>query len=385
MLDFLYYPIAFVLKAWHALWSTMLDPASGAAWVLSIMFLVFTLRILLFPIFVKMIKGQRAMQELQPEIAKLKEEFGKDRQAMSEAMMKLQKERGVNPLASCLPMLVQAPVFIALLHVLRRLGPDKVGLYSWNDALTQQAAVARVFGAPISSHFGSLFSGKFLGGTDNNAALIAALPGTTMTNIRWVTGVLIVVMCTTQFFSTRQLMKRSAASGQPAANGQMQMVQKLMLYGAPVMLLFSGTIFPLGVLVYWFVNNLWTIGQQFWVLKRMPPPGGTPALETLDFEVDPAKLAPRPGAKPQRNPAPRKSAIALADGDSSDSADDGDSLEDPLRLNDRPAKPTRGVGTPPAKPSSGKPVGKPKTNSPTKASIQPTSSAKADQRRRNKR
>lgn len=385
MLDFLYYPIAFVLKAWHALWSTIIDPASGAAWVLSIMFLVFTLRILLFPIFVKMIKGQRAMQELQPEIAKLKEEFGKDRQGMSEAMMKLQKERGVNPLASCLPMLVQAPVFIALLHVLRRLGPEAKGLYSWSDSLTQQAAVARIFGAPISSHFGSLFGTQFLGGKDNNAALIAALPGTTMTDIRWVTGVLIVVMCTTQFFSTRQLMKRSATSGQ-AATGQMQMVQKLMLYGAPVMLLFSGTIFPLGVLVYWFVNNLWTIGQQFWVLKKMPPPAGSTASAELDFEVDPAKLAPRPGAKPQRKPISKSTALALADDeDNTERLAAPEPTEEPAKVNERPTKPARAAGSHPVKPVSTRPGGKPKPSSSAKSGTQSLPGSKTDPRRRNKR
>ncbi len=290
MLDFLYYPIAWVMKMWHALFSLFLDPASGLAWVLSIMFLVFTVRVVLFPLFVKMIKSQRAMQELQPEIAKLKAEFGKDRQGLSEAMMKLQKERKVNPVAGCLPMLLQAPVFIALLHVLRRLGPNVHGLYSWSDELTHQASVAQVFGAPISSNF--LMKGPKL-------QQMIDVTGTTSLNIRIVTGVLILVMCTTQFISTKQIMKRSG----PTAAGQMQMVQKLMLYGAPVGLLVSGTFFPLGVLVYWFTNNSWTIGQQFWVLKKMPPPNATAGAADKAVVVDPAKLAPRPGAKPVRRAA----------------------------------------------------------------------------------
>ena len=299
MLDFLYYPIAWVMKMWHALFSTFLDPASGLAWVLSIMFLVFTVRVVLFPLFVKMIKSQRAMQELQPEIAKLKAEYGKDRQGMSEAMMKLQKERKVNPVAGCLPMLLQAPVFIALLHVLRRLGPDKPGLYSWSDELSHQASVAQVFGAPISSNF--LMKGPKL-------QQMIDVTGTTSLNIKIVTGILIVVMCITQFISTKQIMKRSG----PVAGGQMQMVQKLMLYGAPIGLLVSGTFFPLGVLVYWFTNNSWTIAQQFWVLKKMPPPNTTPGAEDKPAIVDPAKLAPRPGAKPVRRPA----SAAVIDGES---------------------------------------------------------------------
>lgn len=289
-LDFLYVPIAWVLKQWHSLLSTFLEPTSGAAWVLSIMLLVVTVRILLFPIFVKMIKSQRAMQELQPEIAKLRKEYGSDRQGMALAMQQLQKERGVNPLAGCLPILLQAPVFIALLHVLRRLQPnpdgtyDGRGLYTWSDSLTQSAAEAQVFGAPVSSNF--TMSGHKLD-------LLVAATGTSTGTIKLVTGILIVVMAVTQFITTKQIMKRSATG---EINAQMQMVQKLMLYGAPIGLLISGMIFPLGVLLYWFFNNLWTIGQQFWVLKKMPPPGQTQSK--LEPEVDRTKLAPRPGAKP---------------------------------------------------------------------------------------
>lgn len=295
MLDFLYFPIAWVLKLWHSLWGAAFGDHSGVSWVVAIMFLVITVRILLFPVFVKMIKSQRAMQELQPEITKLRAEFGSDRQGMSEAMMKLQRERGVNPLAGCLPMLLQAPVFIALLHVLRRLQPGKQGLYSWDDALTDNAATAMVFGAPISSFF--TMTGERLGVLIDETA-------TTSTNIKVVTGVLIVVMSITQFITTKQIMKRTKAQNAATAvaspqQSQMEIVQKLMLYGAPLALLVTGTFFPLGVLLYWFFNNLWTIGQQFWVLKRLPAPGakaGDTGADTV--AIDRTKLAPRPGAKP---------------------------------------------------------------------------------------
>lgn len=304
-LDFLYYPIAWVMKLWHTVLSTFLDPDSGVAWAFSIVLLVVTVRVLLFPLFVKQIKSQRAMQELQPDIANLKKEFGKDRQGMAEAQQKLFKERGVNPLSGCLPIVLQAPVFIALLHVLRRLSPDAQGLYSWDDALTRSAAKAMIFGAPVSSNWS--MSG------DKLQRLIETT-GTTSLNIKIVTSVLIVVMCITQFFSTKQIMKRSGP-----VEGQMAMVQKLMLYGAPIGLLFSGTFFPLGVLMYWFTNNLWTIGQQFWVLKKHP------SVQQLAHEakqaeapVDPKKLAPRPGAKPIR----AKAATVVATDDLDDTLDE---------------------------------------------------------------
>ena len=130
MLDRLYTAIAWVLKQWHTLLSSFLDPASGISWALSIVLLVATIRVLLIPLFVRQVKSQRVMRSLQPELAELKNRYGADMHSYGQAAVALQRERGVNPLAGCLPMLLQVPVFIALLHVLRRLAPGRKGLYS---------------------------------------------------------------------------------------------------------------------------------------------------------------------------------------------------------------------------------------------------------------
>lgn len=364
-LDFLYYPIAFVLKLWHQLWGGVFGSHHGASWVLAIMFLVFTVRILLFPLFVKMIKSQRSMQELQPEIAKLRAEYGSDRQGMSEAMMKLQKERGVNPLAGCMPMLIQAPVFIALLHVLRRLAPGKPGLYSWDDALTDNAATATVFDAPISSFF--TMSGQRL-------QRLIDVTGTTSTTIKVVTGILIVVMAITQFITTKQIMKRTKAQNAAMADNpqaaQMEMVQKLMLYGAPIGLLISGTFFPLGVLLYWFFNNLWTIGQQFWVLKRMPPPGAKPESKLDD--IDRTKLAPRPGAKPVSKGKATKTRSAVVE-----------QIDDDTTISVKPEAASGATAErPPAKPAPG---AKPAGNKPSPGAKPAPGSRPSGGRKRKKR
>src|SRR3954469_16057131 len=248
LLDWLYTAISWVMARWHALWNWVFgDPSpeswpAGLAWVLAIVFLVVTIRLLLFPLFVKQIKSQRAMQELQPEIAKLRKQYGSDRQGMSQAMMALQKERGVNPLAGCLPILPQIPVFISLFHVLRRLAPGVPGLYGWADALTDQAAKALLFGAPSSASF------KMAPPKETS---ILAIPGVTYLDIRIVAMVLIVIMCVTTFFTQKQIMKRSGP-----VEGQAATVQRLMLYGMPLSLLVSGFFFPIGVLLYWFTNNL---------------------------------------------------------------------------------------------------------------------------------
>jgi YidC/Oxa1 family membrane protein insertase len=323
LLDWLYTAISTVMKWWHAVWSTFLDPAGGITWALSIIFLVVTVRLILFPLFVKQVKSQRAMQELQPEIAKLRKQYGSDRQGMSQAMMALQKERGVNPLAGCLPILPQIPIFLSLFHVLRRLAPGVPGLYGWSDELTDQAAKASLFGAPISASFNMV-------GPKQDAIL--ALPGVTYLNIRIVAMVLIVIMCVTTFFTQKQIMKRSGP-----VEGQAATVQRLMLYGMPLSLFVSGFFFPIGVLLYWFTNNLWTLGQQFFILRKMPPPGSDAAKVKAAADkpvVDPRTLAPKPGAKPVRpKPGRPTSAVTGSDGATapgnatSDAAADGNAAD----------------------------------------------------------
>lgn len=315
MLDWLYTAISTVMKWWHAVWSTVLDPAGGLSWALAIIFLVVTIRLILFPLFVKQVKSQRAMQELQPEIAKLRKQYGSDRQGMSQAMMALQKERGVNPLAGCLPILPQIPVFISLFHVLRRLAPGVPGLYGWSDQLTDQAAKAKLFGAPISASFKM---------AEPKQSAILGIPASYV-DIRIVAMVLIVIMCVTTFFTQKQIMKRSGP-----VEGQAATVQRLMLYGMPLSLFASGFFFPIGVLLYWFTNNLWTLGQQFFILRKMPPPGSAAAIAKAAEGkpvVDPRTLAPKPGAKPVRPKAGRP-ALAPSVDDGAAPAVDGPAAGD---------------------------------------------------------
>jgi YidC/Oxa1 family membrane protein insertase len=319
LLDWFYIAISWVMARWHSLWNLAFDdPApetglAGLAWVLAIVFLVVTIRLILFPLFVKQVKSQRAMQELQPEMQRLRKQYGSDRQGMAQAQQQLFKERGVNPLAGCLPILPQIPVFFALFHVLRRLAPGQQGLYTWSDQLTDEAAKAKLFGAPISASFD-------MSGAKEQAILDIASYST----IRVVAFVLIVVMCFTTFFTQKQIMARSGP-----VEGQAAMVQKFLLYGMPLSLFVSGFFFPIGVLLYWFTNNLWTLGQQFFILRKMPPPG-SPAAQANALKggtasdkpaVDPKTLAPRPGAKPVR-PKGGRTAAGTTVGASADSTGD---------------------------------------------------------------
>nr|WP_211207295.1 membrane protein insertase YidC [Stackebrandtia nassauensis] len=305
-----------MLLRWHDLWDLILgaDPVPGALntswqWILAIVFLVVTIRIVLFPLFVKQIKSQRAMQRLQPKMKELQQRYKGDRETLQKEMMELYRTEKANPLMGCLPMLLQAPVFIALLWVLRRIDPDKYSnyaktLYTWTEAQWDSAINAKLFGAPIWATF--LTTQKDLKCSEHYDSCTTAAT----LNVQLVSGILIALMIVTTYLTTRQMILKTGWNADP----QQRMIQKLMLYGIPVMLLFSGGIFPIGVVLYWVVNNAFSLGQQIWVLRKYPPPktdtspkadikakpGSKKYEEQLREKRDRAKaMAPKVGAKPK--------------------------------------------------------------------------------------
>jgi YidC/Oxa1 family membrane protein insertase len=300
-LDFLYIAVSWVLLRWHQLFTAIgLDKDGGLNWALSIVFLVVTARILLFRFFVKQVHYQRHMQLMQPKIQQLREKYKNDRATMQREMMKLQQEEGFNPVAGCLPMLLQIPIFISLFHVLRHLANSvgiadriaahhavtkgelhKLTLYGFTHDQTISAAKAKLFGAPLAA---SLRDG---------AEKVEHLLGGNLSTTRVVTLVLVVVSAAATYLT--QILVRQ---GQPAPPvGTAATIQKLMLYFIPVSVLFSGLIFPLGVLLYWFTSNVWTLGQQFYINRYHPHT--TP--ETAPVGELGKKLAPKPGQKPARD------------------------------------------------------------------------------------
>jgi YidC/Oxa1 family membrane protein insertase len=250
--------VSWVIMGIHDLLSPLFGTNSGVTWSLSIMGLVIIIRIILIPLFVKQIKSQRALTALQPHMKEIQKKYKDDRQKQSEEMMKLYKEHKTNPLASCFPLLAQAPIFFALFRVLNGIGADPIithGVLTQADG--ESAAKAEFFGAPISQTFMS---------TDN-------------TTVKIVTAVLIVFMSATTFTTQRQLMTKGMPK-MDSSNNMMLQQQKIMLYAFPLIFAFSGVHFPVGVLIYWSTTNLWTWGQQFYVIKRNPTPG-SPAFEEL--------------------------------------------------------------------------------------------------------
>jgi YidC/Oxa1 family membrane protein insertase len=186
LFDSLSTAVAAVLEQIHNLLSTFLPDDSGWAWGLSIVFLTITVRILLFPLFVKQIKSQRRMQEIAPKVKALQAKHKGDRETLNVELMKLYKDHGTNPISGCLPMILQLPIFFALFRVMNEFRPhfdDSArgfhfnAKYGLSQQLIEQGANAKVFGAPISAAFTS--SSKFLEVLGGNATT-ARPPSTSM-------------------------------------------------------------------------------------------------------------------------------------------------------------------------------------------------------------
>ncbi len=257
------YAVSWVLWAFHELFTIIgMNPDSGVTWTLSIIFLVLLIRTLLIPDFVKQIKSQRAMQALQPDLKKLQAKYkGKtdqmSRQAMVQEQQALFKKHKTNPLSSCLPLLIQMPFFFALFRVLNNASHasetnQSVGALSVENIRSFDSA--SIFGAPLSE----TFLGTFNSGNTNWAVVVVAV-------------IMILAMIASQFFTQRQLMTKNMSA--EALQGPFMQQQKMMLYILPLVFGIGGINFPIGVLIYWTATNLWTLGQQYWVIHNNPTPG----------------------------------------------------------------------------------------------------------------
>ncbi|MHC3470281.1 membrane protein insertase YidC [Streptomyces sp. 7R007] len=256
LFSFITTPVSWVIVQFHKVYGAIFGADTGWAWGLSIVSLVILIRICLIPLFVKQIKATRAMQTLQPEMKKIQERYKNDKQRQSEEMMKLYKETGTNPLSSCLPILAQSPFFFALYHVLNGIATGKtIGVI--NDSLLASARKAHIFGAPLAA--------KFTDSSDKVAQL-----GATLTDVRVVTAIMIVMMSASQFYTQRQLMTKNVDT---TVKTPFMQQQKMLMYVFPVMFAVFGINFPVGVLVYWLTTNVWTMGQQMYVIHNNPTPG----------------------------------------------------------------------------------------------------------------
>ncbi|TFC91091.1 membrane protein insertase YidC [Cryobacterium sinapicolor] len=258
-----------LLVAFHSLFSVLgMDYDAGLTWVLSIVGLVIVVRAALIPIFVRQIKSQRKMLEVAPQLKKIQDKYkGKkdqfSREAMSRETMDLYKRTGTNPLSSCLPLLLQMPIFFALFSVLNDAQRSQAGVGPLNDSLAKSFGNATLFGdAPLHDSFASQWT-KMVAGQDFNAVVM------------WIAAVMVILMTASQFITQLQIVSKNMSPETKAS--PMFKQQRIMLYLLPLVFAFSGVAFPLGVMFYWLTSNIWTMIQQFLVIRNMPTPGSEAA------------------------------------------------------------------------------------------------------------
>ena len=260
--------VELVLVGWHSLLTAIGMPgADGLTWVLSIVGLVIVVRAALIPLFVRQIKSQRKMMEIAPELRKVQEKYrGKkdqlSREAMSRETMALYKKHGTTPVSSCLPLLVQMPIFFALFSVLndvtKHATANTGGVGLLDATLTQQFYDAKLFGvASLHTNLTTAWSQP-----DGQVAVIILI-------------VLCVLMIASQFYTQLQIISKNLSP--EAKTGQAYQMQRIMLFVIPLGFIFSAVFFPLGVVIYWFTSNIWTMVQQFIVIREMPTPGSEAA------------------------------------------------------------------------------------------------------------
>jgi YidC/Oxa1 family membrane protein insertase len=267
------WPIKWVIEAilvtFHTLLDAVgLDPAAGLTWVLSIVGLVLVVRAALIPIFVKQIKSQRRMMEVAPQLKKIQDKYrGKkdqfSREAMSRETMALYKDTGTNPLASCLPLLIQMPIFFSLFSVLNEAKPQPDGSFREGVGMLTQELSAQFGSASLFDVAPLRLSIQTALDAGNTVVVVIAL-------------VMVVIMTASQFITQLQIMSKNQSPEMKASPTYKQ--QRILLYILPLVFAFSGFAFPIGVMFYWLTSNIWTMVQQFIVIRNMPTPGSEAAF-----------------------------------------------------------------------------------------------------------
>ncbi|HVK25917.1 MAG TPA: membrane protein insertase YidC [Actinokineospora sp.] len=314
MLDFIYYPVSFILWCWHWVFGHVFGDASAVSWALGIVFLVFTLRGILYKPTVKQVRSMRKMQEFAPEIKKLQAKYKNDKQKLQQEMAKLQQQHGVNPLGGCLPMLLQIPVFLGLFHVLREFKPGKTMNYFFDEQGVASYIDADLFGARLGNWI--------------------TQPAVELANFDVSRGAIIAVAVPLMIAAsilTHLTARHSVARQNPEqATPQTAIMNKLTLYMFPLGVLIGGFFFPIGLLLYWLSNNGWTLAQQHFVYRKIDAEEAEKKAVVIEKR---SALAPKPGQKPvqKKGPTPAKPVEKTDTADTADTAAEtgADSTEPP--------------------------------------------------------
>src|SRR5579884_2022382 len=236
----------------------------GISWGWSIVLLTVCVRAVLLPLTLKQLRSMQKLQRLAPQLKVIQAKYKEDKQRQQQEIMKFYKENNVNPFASCLPLLLQLPVFIGLFYMLRKnlrpdICPDVQHAFQQHLISTGTKAAAAHSQTIACTHPG--YAAYYHGG-----AGFLFVPDLTSTATGWVLGVLIVLYVGTQVASTVMM---SAPT--------MDQTQRRMMMLLPLFFVILILNFPAGLIVYWITTNTWTMAQQYAIRRTMPaPPPVTP-------------------------------------------------------------------------------------------------------------
>jgi YidC/Oxa1 family membrane protein insertase len=277
-----------LISAFQAIMVFIHNNLVGGSWGLAIVGLTVTIRAVLVPLTFRQLKSMQEMQRLAPEINKLKEKYKDDKQRQQQELMKFYQENKINPLASCLPLLLQLPVLISLFYMLRtdlkkKICGDQL-LHYFN---TTSGVGAKYHASHAVSSVAHLPS-KFISDTSCNtvaphSAKFLFLPDITNKATGAALAVLIVLYVGSQLASTLI----ATATADPT--------QRRLMLILPVVFVVILYRYPAGLLVYWITTNLWTIGQQYLIRRHMGPlakPAETAAAGTDDKKPRSGPLKP---------------------------------------------------------------------------------------------
>lgn len=234
----------------------------GGSWGLAIIGLTVLIRAIMVPLTYRQLKSMQEMQRLAPQMSAIKEKYKEDKQRQQQELMKFYQEHKINPLASCLPLLLQLPVFISLFYMLRVdlkkhiCGTQMLARYDANNhaTLTRVSQLPSKFIEKTTCNTVAPHSAKFLFLPDITAKA---------------TGVALVVLIL--LYVGSQLGSTLIATATADPN------QRRLMLLLPVIFVVILYRYPAGLLVYWITTNLWTIVQQSIIRRRLPPPPRAPA------------------------------------------------------------------------------------------------------------
>jgi YidC/Oxa1 family membrane protein insertase len=294
----LFEAVAWVMMRIQAGLAVPFGETSGVTWALSIIILVVLMRLVMVPLFIKQRNSMLKMQSHMPQLQELRKRYKNDKTRLNEETMKFYKENGINPLGGCLPLVAQLPVFWSLFNVLKAIArwtPGTTPQYGLTTDFVKHASEAKIFGIKLVDQFLHPVAGE-------------------STTSRLLIVIFVLASAVTTFLTMRQSQKRgmmNQSTPDPDAPGaaMAQSMSKNMMYIAPFFAL-TGLYWQFGLVLYWVTTNVWTLGQQHFLFRRLPVVGSA----TVGASAAPVASGPAAKGTAARTAKPGGSGTAARPG-----------------------------------------------------------------------